>query len=220
MKPLRYLIAIVFLLCGLSARGSEKVYGRDDMVGTYKCTAVPEFVLDVHLHFDELGQNPGQSANELDQYVTKVTDIHIETNIYSYQNASCIEYTVYEYTIINDSDIPYITFIYEGEKYENRDDDISRYFRLIHGDFSLLSLLTDNVVFSSDVAVVGKLFLKEIKPKSSFKYFFVTKSQDSHRDVDFLQDIYVERLMDIEDLLHVKLIDEVLYDEDEVIILL
>ena len=52
MKPIRHLIAIVFLLCGLSARGSEKVYDQDDMVGTYKCSAVPEFVLDVHLHAD------------------------------------------------------------------------------------------------------------------------------------------------------------------------
>ena len=52
MKPIRHLIAIVFLLCSLTARGSEKVYDRDDMVGTYKCSAVPELVLDVHLHAD------------------------------------------------------------------------------------------------------------------------------------------------------------------------
>ena len=31
MKPIRHLIAIVFLLCGLTARGSERVYDRDDM---------------------------------------------------------------------------------------------------------------------------------------------------------------------------------------------
>ena len=111
MKPIRHLIAIVFLLCGLSARGSEKVYDRDDMVGTYKCSAVPEFVLDVHLHadntfmvvcnesykrfgkwevaddkvllhFDELVQNPGQSSNELDQYVTKGLEIIDKNNLF------------------------------------------------------------------------------------------------------------------------------------------
>ena len=36
MKPIRHLIAIVFLLCGLSAQGSERVYDQSDMVGTYK----------------------------------------------------------------------------------------------------------------------------------------------------------------------------------------
>jgi hypothetical protein len=35
MKPIRHLILIVFLLCGLSARRSAKVYDQSDMVGTY-----------------------------------------------------------------------------------------------------------------------------------------------------------------------------------------
>ncbi|MBO5942288.1 MAG: hypothetical protein J6Q63_03255 [Bacteroidales bacterium] len=37
MKPIRHLISIVFLLCGLAAQGSAREYDRDDMVGTYKC---------------------------------------------------------------------------------------------------------------------------------------------------------------------------------------
>ena len=36
MKPIRHLIAIVFLLCGLTALGSERGYDRNDLVGTYK----------------------------------------------------------------------------------------------------------------------------------------------------------------------------------------
>ena len=147
------------------------------------------------------------------------SDIRIIQNSYSYFYSNT-EYTVYEYTITNESDVPYITFIYDGEKQDSQEADIKRYFYTPHGDFSLVALLTDNVVFSSDVAYVGKLFLKEIQPKGSFKYFFVTKSRTPHSDTDFLQDIYVERRMNIEELLHVKLIDEVLYDEDEVIILL
>ena len=51
MKQIRHLIAIVFLLCGLTARGSERVYDRDDMVGTYKYE-IPEYVLNLHLHTD------------------------------------------------------------------------------------------------------------------------------------------------------------------------
>ena len=51
MKPIRYLIAIVFLLCGLAAQGSAREYDRDDMVGTYKCE-IQEYTLDLHLHTD------------------------------------------------------------------------------------------------------------------------------------------------------------------------
>ena len=52
MKPIRHLIAIVFLLCSLTARGSERGYDHDDMVGTYKYNGTPEYVLDLHLHSD------------------------------------------------------------------------------------------------------------------------------------------------------------------------
>ena len=51
MKPIRHLISIVFLLCGLAAQGSEKVYDHSDMVGTYKCE-IQEYTLDLHLHTD------------------------------------------------------------------------------------------------------------------------------------------------------------------------
>ena len=53
MKPIRHLIAIVFLLCGMTARGSERGYDHDDMVGTYKYNGTPEYVLDLHLHSDK-----------------------------------------------------------------------------------------------------------------------------------------------------------------------
>ena len=39
MKPIRHLIAIVFLLCGLTARGSERGYDHDDMVASTACDA-------------------------------------------------------------------------------------------------------------------------------------------------------------------------------------
>ena len=51
MKPIRHLISIVFLLCGLSAQGSAKVYDQSDMTGTYKYE-IPEYVLNLHLHTD------------------------------------------------------------------------------------------------------------------------------------------------------------------------
>ena len=52
MKPIRHLISIVFLLCGLTALGSERGYDRNDLVGTYKYNDTEEYVLDLHLHSD------------------------------------------------------------------------------------------------------------------------------------------------------------------------
>ena len=51
MKPIRHLIALVFLLCGLTAQGSGRVYDHYDMAGTYKYE-IQEYVLNLHLHTD------------------------------------------------------------------------------------------------------------------------------------------------------------------------
>lgn len=51
MKPIRHLISIVFLFCGLTAWGGERGYDQNDMVGTYKYE-IPEYVLNLHLHTD------------------------------------------------------------------------------------------------------------------------------------------------------------------------
>ena len=53
MKQIRHLIAIVFLLCGLIARGSERGYDHEDMVGTFKYNQTSEYILDLHLHSDK-----------------------------------------------------------------------------------------------------------------------------------------------------------------------
>ena len=52
MKPIRHLISIVFLFCGLTAWGGERGYDQNDMVGTYKCE-IQEYVLNLHLHTDK-----------------------------------------------------------------------------------------------------------------------------------------------------------------------
>lgn len=51
MNPIRHLISIVFLFCGLTAWGGERGYDQNDMVGTYKYE-IPEYVLNLHLHTD------------------------------------------------------------------------------------------------------------------------------------------------------------------------
>jgi hypothetical protein len=51
MNPIRHLISIVFLFCGLTAWGGGRGYDQNDMVGTYKYE-IPEYVLNLHLHTD------------------------------------------------------------------------------------------------------------------------------------------------------------------------
>ena len=52
MKTIKHLITIVFLLCGLTALGSERRHDRNDLVGTYKYNDTKEYVLNLHLHTD------------------------------------------------------------------------------------------------------------------------------------------------------------------------
>lgn len=52
MKPIRNLIAIVFLFCGMTAWGGERGYDHSDMVGIYKYNETQEYVLNLHLHTD------------------------------------------------------------------------------------------------------------------------------------------------------------------------
>ena len=50
MKTIRHLMIIVFLLCGLTALGSERGYDRNDLVGTYKYNEMPGFKTRLELH--------------------------------------------------------------------------------------------------------------------------------------------------------------------------
>ena len=52
MIPIRHLLAIVFLWCGLITQGRAKVYDHFDMVGTYKYEN-SEYILNLHLHTDD-----------------------------------------------------------------------------------------------------------------------------------------------------------------------
>jgi hypothetical protein len=86
MKQIRHLIAIVFLLCGLTAWGSDRGYDYDDMVVSTECAeACRHFgkweVKDelVILHFDKqeehVVQFQSQPHSELDKYVMKELEI-------------------------------------------------------------------------------------------------------------------------------------------------
>ena len=46
MNPIRHLISIVFLFCGLTAWGGERGYDQNDMVGTIHSCHDAEFFSD------------------------------------------------------------------------------------------------------------------------------------------------------------------------------
>ena len=75
MKPIRHLISIVFLFCGLTAWGGERGYDQNDMVGTYKYFGKWEVKEDlVVLHFDE-HKDDTLKTHELDKYVMKENEV-------------------------------------------------------------------------------------------------------------------------------------------------
>ena len=119
------------------------------------------------------------------------------------------------YTVYNDSEEAYFTFLWTGQKTENKEKDIQRYFHTPHQDFSLFNLLTEStIVFPKGfTSVVGKLFLKEIPPHSNFTYAFPA---DAHKH-DYEQYIYVEKASYIKSLfgpfINAK---EIYYDGDRV----
>lgn len=146
------------------------------------------------------------------------SDVRVKHEEYSYQDSSYDIYTLSSYTILNDSDdASYVTFVYSHEEC-NLEETIMRYFLSFHNDFSLMTLLTDNGVQQEMAPIIGKTFLKEITPKSEFKYTIVETEKvqdtiDSHLCIFIVDKVYIE------DLLKVNLAGNVLFQKDEVVIL-
>lgn len=84
-----------------------------------------------------------------------------------------------QYTIYNDSDDCYYTWIdYNSSSDNNVDLNQSRkYFYRWFGDFSLCQLLTDNIDLGNFLPQINVSFLAEIKPGQSFSYFIKDKDE-------------------------------------------
>ena len=128
----------------------------------------------------------------------------------------CIVRENKDYTVHNDSDEPYFTFLWTGSRTDNRERDILRYFYTLHGDFCLFNLLTENMVFPEGFTpVVGKLFLKEMPPHSKFTYSFPTVSIERNYE----QYIYVEKVSYISSLIGpLTKASQIYYNGDSVIV--
>ena len=127
-------------------------------------------------------------------------------------------HNITEHIIFNDSeDISYITFICQYSENCDIQQTIIRYFLSTDNDFSLLTLLTDNVTFQEYIPIVGKTFLKEIMPKTKFKYTCIDFQQTKKAENDGMGIFVVEKKY-LENLLNTKIINDILFQNEEIII--
>lgn len=147
--------------------------------------------------------------------------ICIEKDEYVYMDYSHRIYKVREYSIVNKSnDTPYITFIKLGDNNTNSDNVILRYFNSSHGEFNLMTLLTDNVVLVEFMPIIGETFLKEISPNSEFKYIVVEQLHDNNKLTVSDEDIFVFKKTYVEELIKIDLDDHILFPDDEIVMIL
>ena len=143
------------------------------------------------------------------------SDILIDKTEYNYADYTGHEFKVIEYEIQNQSDEPFLTFI-NYDLHIGLERAILRYFVNRTGDFSLLSLLTDNVNFSDEcLTIIGKTFLKQIDPNTSFKYIVIG---DTTEKIDFEKYIIVEKKATVESLIKVHISGKLLYEQQCIVL--
>lgn len=143
------------------------------------------------------------------------SDILIDKAEYNYADYTGHEFKVIEYEIQNQSDEPFLTFI-NYDLHTGLERAILRYFVNRTGDFSLLSLLTDNVNFSDEcLTIIGKTFLKQIDPNTSFKYIVIG---DTTEKIDFEKYIIVEKKATVESLIKVHISGKLLYKQQCIVL--
>lgn len=143
------------------------------------------------------------------------SDILIDKTEYNYADYTGHEFKVIEYEIHNQSDEPFLTFI-NYDLHTGLERAILRYFVNRTGDFSLLSLLTDNVNFSDEcLTIIGKTFLKQIDPNTSFKYIVIG---DTTEKIDFEKYIIVEKKATVESLIKVHISGKLLYEQQCIVL--
>lgn len=124
---------------------------------------------------------------------------------------------LYEGTITNAGEESYYTWIDFTQDYHIEEcDRLARiYLCKPFGDFSLLQLLSEEMLFCSGFTPsIGKTFLKRIEPGSSFKYFVDRRICDNLEKHIF----YISET-DIKKIVPFMLNDQiVLFDQDEIVI--
>lgn len=146
------------------------------------------------------------------------SDIQVKHDEYSYMNSSYDLQNVTEYTIINESDsTSYLTFICQDSNESNLEKMIIRYFCAPNKSLNIMTLLTDNIVSDKFIPIIGETFLKEITPRTEFKYIMyenapVKNSTDLNLCVFVVDKAYIEKILKI------SITDKYLYKNDALII--
>ena len=100
---------------------------------------------------------------------------------------------------------------------EERDKATLRYFIRRHGDFSLMTVMTDNVVgFDNTNPQVGRFFLAQILPGEQFRYTFLYPGPLSEVPEDMENKIVVERENKVRKITGILIRKEFLYDKSEI----
>ena len=95
--------------------------------------------------------------------------IEVESSRYELNQGETVFIT--EYSLTNNTEEDYYSWVDYNEKDEGRSKDILRFFIRHNGDFSFLDLITDNVSFPEGFPHrLGQSFITLIKPGESFRY--------------------------------------------------
>lgn len=131
-------------------------------------------------------------------------------------------FIVKSYTIINNSREPWLTWIdYDHQKKDigNRDRAILRYFIRHHGDFNLMSLMTDDLVdYDNENPLIGRFFLAQINPTESFTYTFLFPNSISEISAIKQENIIVERRNKVVDIIGIPIKQEYLFNHNNIVL--
>lgn len=102
----------------------------------------------------------------------------IESSTSSYRTSTGELFHLTEYVLTNHTENSYYTWIdfdKPNRSSYSKEESIKRFFTKPHGDFSFLSLLTDNVHFDGGFTPeIGYSFIALIPPQKSFSYIVCT----------------------------------------------
>lgn len=160
------------------------------------------------------------------KYVIIVIFLHISSLLYSQKISTSVNiykdtvrnetYKVKEFTITNNTDDEYLTWVSAYPSSDLPDyGKIRRYFTAHYVDFHLLVLIYENLLTANGLYCIGKTFIKAIPPRHSFKYLL--------KDYNKYKKQWKERLViikreKVEKTLNVHFSDDWFYKDDEVVV--
>ena len=140
--------------------------------------------------------------------------IKIDTLTYCYRNSGDEFVSIKKFVIINNEQKNYITWLVDDDlNSRSKKYLIHDYFIRKNGDFSLFSLMTDNVTVLDTVSYIDRTFLHRISPGEHFTYLSIV---DNKRN-DCKSIILVEE-NEIEEYLNIKLDGNLFFKSNSIVL--